>query len=99
MSEICCTFALNKLTMKKKQWFTQYEEKMEDIRIKEEAKPKKKRKKYTIAEVIAVLKDHNSYFKKSNKFLMHKFNCGERTINAALSQLQEEKALYNKKNK
>lgn len=85
--------------MKKKQWFNQYEEKMEEIRIKEEAKPKKKRKVYKIAEVVAVLTSTPSYFKKSNKFLMHKFNCGERTINAALSQLQEEKALYNKKNK
>lgn len=83
--------------MEKRNKFKEYEEKMELIEEAEALKPKKKRKVYKIVEVINVLKNTPSYFKKSNKFLMHKFNCGERTINAALEQLVEEKEMYNKK--
>lgn len=54
----------------------------------------KKKKVWTIKEIIAHIRKSPSYFKKSKKFLKHKFNCGDVTITRALNQLEEDKKRY-----
>lgn len=47
-----------------------------------------------IKKIYETIKAHPSYFKKSSKFLEHKFKCSKGTITRVMQMLEEEKKAY-----